>query len=397
MKELTKEAIEFAVARLRKLKDARNVPQKQLEEFSGAGQSTISRIFSGAQYPTVEMLEKLSRAFGLTLSSILEEIDSEKEEIRGYLATPLTAVVGNDKAEAQLKAVVRRIKTLASHPEFADPSFEVYWPGDHTHPIKNADLKANLVYLKDRSTASTYDFLIMFCGDPSYGVGQENEIATQAGTPAVRLVPAKISRMLAGSFISSRDVEFQGDLTTEVTFDETSFREALRWVKRMYFKHRALYPKRYSNGFGERLRHLISERSGSYESFADELGVALHYLHALMDEQLSVSNPSTILLKRMASLLSVSVGYLIGEDEDSDPVLVESKASWYSWATDGTPRDLGIAVRIRTKWHDSYKAQKLEESVSSSRKPAKAMQARDWQALYQKEAKSDHAARKSLF
>jgi transcriptional regulator with XRE-family HTH domain len=397
MKELSKEVVEFAVGRLRKLRDARNVPQKQLEEFTGAGQSTISRIFSGAQQPTTEMLEKLSRAFGLTLSSILEEIDREKKEIIGYLATPLTAVAGNAKAEAELKAVVQRIKKIAGYPEFSEPGFEIYWPGDHTHPIKNADLKASLVYLKDRSTASTYDFLVIFCGDPSYGVGQENEIATQAGTPAIRLVPPKMSRMMAGSFISSRDVEFQGSLSTEVTFDEESLKGALHWVLRMYFKHRALYPKRSSNGFGDRLRHLISDRSGDYQSFADDLGVALHYVHALMDEPLSVSNPSSILLKRVASLLGVSVGHLVGEEEDSDPVWIESSASWNSWVTDGKPRDAGIAVRIKALWRDNYKATKMEENISSARKPMKTMRTKDWENLYQKETKGDRVGRKSLF
>ncbi len=397
MKELSKETVEFAVGRLRKLRDARNVPQKELEESTGAGQSTISRILSGTQKPTVEMLEKLSRAFGLTLSSILEEIDREKKEIIGYLATPLTAVVGKAKEEAELKAVVQKIKRIAAYPEFSDPSFEIYWPGDHTHPIKNADLKASLVYLKDRSTASTYDFLVIFCGEPSYGVGQENEIATQAGIPAIRLVPPKMSRMMVGSFISSRDVEFQGSLSSGISFSEESVKDALHWVRQTYFKHRALYQRRGSNGFGERLRHLISDRSGDYQSFADDLGVALHHVHALMDEDISVSNPSVILLKRMASLLGVSVGHLVGEAEDTDPVWIESNASWYSWVTDGKPRDAGIAVRIRAQWRDNYQATKLEENISSARKPMKTMRTKDWESLYEKELKGDQVGRKSLF
>lgn len=86
------------------------------------------------------------------------------------------------------------IRRIASDPEFSGPAFEIYWPGDHTHPIRNRDFKPSLVYLKDRSTTSTYDLLVILCAEPSYGVGQENEIATQAGVPAVRLVPAKLSR-----------------------------------------------------------------------------------------------------------------------------------------------------------------------------------------------------------
>lgn len=41
------------------------------------------------------------------------------------------------------------------------------------------------MYLIDRSRASTFHFLVILCGAPSYGVGQENEIATQAGVPAI--------------------------------------------------------------------------------------------------------------------------------------------------------------------------------------------------------------------
>jgi transcriptional regulator with XRE-family HTH domain len=397
MKELSKESVEFAVGRLRKLRDARNVPQKQLEEFTGAGQSTISRIFSGAQHPTAEMLEKLSRAFGLTLSSILEETDREKKEIVGYFATPLTAVVDNTKAEARLKEVVQRVKEIAADPEFSEPGFELYWPGDHTHPTKNADLKAGLVYLKDRSTASTYDFLMIFCAEPSYGVGQENEIATQAGTPAIRLVPAKLSRMMAGSFICSRDVPFQGSLSTEITLNKESLKDALHWVRRMHFKHRALYSGQNGSGFGERLRRLISDRSGGYQSFADDLGVALHYLLALMDENLSVSNPSAILLKRMSSLLGISVGHLVGEAEDSDPVWIESNSSWNSWVSDGTPRVAGVAVRIRAEWRENYNTRKIEENISSSRKLVKTMRTKDWDNLYLKEMKGDKIGAKSLF
>jgi len=202
---------------------------------------------------------------------------------------------------------------------------------------------------------------------------------------------------MVGSFISSRDVEFQGSLSSGISFSEESVKDALHWVRQTYFKHRALYQRRGSNGFGERLRHLISDRSGDYQSFADDLGVALHHVHALMDEDISVSNPSVILLKRMASLLGVSVGHLVGEAEDTDPVWIESNAYWSSWVTDGKPRDAGIAVRIRAQWRDNYQATKLEENISSARKPMKTMRTKDWESLYEKELKGDQVGRKSLF
>ena len=62
------------------------------------------------------------------------------------------------------------------------------------------------------SRASNHDFVIIFCGSPSYGVGQENDIATQAGLPAIRIAPKGVSRMMLGSFIKSFQVNYDGRL-----------------------------------------------------------------------------------------------------------------------------------------------------------------------------------------
>lgn len=398
MKEMSAESIEFVIRRIEKLAGARELSQKELAERSGVGQPTISKIFSGAQHPGGDVLKRLCRAFGLTLSGILEEIDPEGRDMVGYLATPLTALAQNPKAESELKKVVDAIRRIASDHEFSGPGFEIYWPGDHTHPTRNSDVKPNLVYLTDRSTASTYDFLVILCAEPSYGVGQENEIATQAGIPAIRLIPATLSRMMAGSFISSRDIRFQGNLSTGLSFDEEEFKEALHWARRMNFRHQALYAQLNGKGFGDRLRRLISDRCGDYQKFADELGIALHYLNALMDEPVAVSNPSARLLKRMGSLLRVSVGHLMGETEEDDPIWIESHASWNSWMLDGTPKDGGIALTIRNEWRTKYQASKLEESVASSRKTVKAMKTTDWEKLHrERSAKGKSGVDTSLF
>jgi len=316
----------------------------------------------------------------------------------GYLATPLTSLVHNPKAEAELMRVVDTIRRIASDQEFSEPAFEIYWPGDHTHPTRNPDLKPSLVYLKDRSTASTYDFLVIFCAEPSYGVGQENEIATQACVPAVRLIPAKLSRMMAGSFISSYDVQFRGTLSAGITFDEETFKEALRWARKMRFKHQALHARLNGKGFGARLRRLILDRSGDYQKFADELGIALHYLYALMDESIAVSNPSARLLQRMGSLLRVSVGHLMGEGEEDDPIWVESNASWNAWMLDGTPKDGGIALTIRNEWRTKHQAWRLEENIASSRKTVRAMKTSDWEKMYRERSpKGKPGADRTLF
>src|SRR5260370_21041407 len=159
---------------------------------------------------TAETLTRLFDGFGVKLEHVLREATSTSNEIVGYLGTPLTAVA-TGRADLELRRAVERIKTTASglHFSTAPSSFQLYWPGDHTHPVTHPHFTPAQVYLTDRSRASTFDFIILLCAEPSYGVGQENEIATQAGLPAIRIVPTKTSRMRTGSFLLAKDVAFE--------------------------------------------------------------------------------------------------------------------------------------------------------------------------------------------
>ncbi|MGP8246351.1 MAG: helix-turn-helix domain-containing protein, partial [Bryobacteraceae bacterium] len=98
------------------------------------------------------------------------------------------------------------------------------------------------------------------------------------------------------------------------------FREALRWVKRTVIMQHALFGSSKQADFGTRLRKLLDDRVGDYSSFANELGIALSYLHSLMDEPFPMTNPSARLLQRMGHRLGVSISYLLGEDPETDPV-----------------------------------------------------------------------------
>jgi transcriptional regulator with XRE-family HTH domain len=198
MKQLKKEQLEFAVGRLQQLVEFRGISQPQLEALSGIAQSTISKVLKRSRDPSPEVLKNLYCAIGLKLSDVINEIEVIGHELIGYLATPLTGLTNPEDTE--LRILVDTIKGIVSDTEFDDPHFELYWPGDHTHPVKNPDISPNQVYLIDRSRASTYDFIVMLCVSPSFGVGQENEIATQAGLSAVRLIPRGISRMMKGLF-----------------------------------------------------------------------------------------------------------------------------------------------------------------------------------------------------
>src|SRR6266849_1351623 len=399
MRELSNHQTDLAITSLQRLMDSRGLTQTELAQLSGVNQSTISKIIARSQIPSVENLKKLFQAVGFKLSDVLSETEGVGHEILGYLATPLTAVAKDEKCDSELANVVRRIKEVASCSEFAELPFDLYWPGDFTHPVRNPQFPAPQVYLTDRSRASTHDFLILFCAEPSFGVGQENEIATQAGIPAIRLIPEGTSRMMLGSFVKRIDIKFTGSLKTGIKFNDRELLDALREIRRLYIQNRFLFKNLNGIGFGEHLRRSVDTRSGSYLKFAEQLGVDVSYLNAMMDEHPSVSNPSMRLLKKMAAILQEDIGYLIGETETADPIWIESNASWHAWATETPGLDAAVAITIRDQWRDDYRSQRAQPSMASFRNTKKTpMQKADWDRTYKKRTKVNAAtAKPSLF
>jgi transcriptional regulator with XRE-family HTH domain len=392
---LNREQLEYAVTRLKRLIDLMEVTQTQLEAWSGVNQSTISKIVSplpdnGAEpryTPSEDTLRKLFKALGQRLENIITESEGITSEITGYLATPLTGLP--PAGDKEVRRAVRLIKAVASEKAFDSPKFDIYWPGDHTHPLQHAEISPKQVYAIDRSRAASHDFIILFCPAPSLGVGQENEIATQAGVPAIRIFPKGISRMMTGSFINAIDISLSGSLDTGVQFECDQLRNALFAIRKAYFHQQALYQKMNGDGFGPRLRKLIDDRSGDYLQFAADLGISLAYLQSLMEDPFAISNPSATLLRRMGRLLGERVGYLMGEKEESDPVWIESNNSFRSWV-DKTPGiDARIALQMRDDWRAEYAASRREVQTSASfRKPTPLMREADWDKRYQRSSKA---------
>jgi transcriptional regulator with XRE-family HTH domain len=374
----------YAVAFLKNTAESQGFSQTHLEQLSHVGQSQISKIWSGSVQPTYEVLSKLAQGLGLTLRSILSDSDGFVRSLMGYLATPLTGLAKRPSEEAELERVVGEIKRAATG--FSNPAFELYWPGDHTHPVKHPNFKAQQVYLTDRSRASTHDFIVLFCPAPSFGVGQENEIATQAGLPAIRIMPHGISRMMSGSFISAVDIYYSGDLENGIEFDSNELHAAFETIRKLHFRHRPLYKNVDGNDFGPRLRTLVDQRSGGYQQFSDELGINLTYLQVLMDAPFTISNPSAQLLKRMSIVLSTSVGFLLGESEESDPIWINSMISWRQWA-DSSPVILKLALELKDDWREEYRIRRAEQSTASFRKSNEALSVADWDARYLKRKK----------
>jgi len=375
MNPLSKEQRAYAVASLQPAMDSRGFNQQHLHNRSGVAQSTISRILSPSaddRYePSEETLRKLFKGLGLDLDKIIGETEAMPQRITGYLASPLTAVVTDSRSEQFLYSFVDKVRDFVCSDVFPEPKFDIYWPGDHTHPSKNKAFTPAQVYLTDRSQASSFDFVILICAFPSFGVGQENEIVTQAGLPAIRFVPNGISRMMGGSFLDAVDIEYIDDPGTGVQYSKEKLIAALSEVRTKVFEQRALYRKK-ADDFRMRLSTLIKDRCGNNLTFSRRLGVNIRCVDALLNESLAVSNPSAQLLKRMSIILHVTVGYLLGETEETDPIWAESMANWNEWACNSRGLDASVVVALRNEWRDHFREErKLESSPISARQSDK--------------------------
>jgi len=139
---LKPEQLSFGISRLKQLMASRGKSPTDLHRLSGVSQSHISRILSGDQDPGLDVLNTLFESIGVRLNDVLNEIDATPAKMVGYLATPLSAVSGYPSKERALREAVEDIVSIAGEAEFVSPRFEIYWPGNHTHPTEHPNIPA---------------------------------------------------------------------------------------------------------------------------------------------------------------------------------------------------------------------------------------------------------------
>ena len=141
------------------------------------------------------------------------------------------------------------------------------------------------------------------------------------------------------------------------------------------------------NDFGRRLRELINKRAANYSDFAEKLGVNRQYVEIMMDEPFVVSNPSARLLKRIATLLGVSVGYLLGEAKEADPIWNESHNAWRTWIKNNPDVKAQTATDIFDEWQRDHNLNVRQPSLRSFRDAKTTMAEMDWDRRYQQRVK----------
>jgi transcriptional regulator with XRE-family HTH domain len=172
-----------------------------------------------------------------------------------------------------------------------------------------------------------------------------------------------------------------------VSFKAEQIKQELRILRLTYFHRRTLYKNLNGSAFGRRLEGLINERTKGPAYFAEDMGLSVSYLLALINEPLAVSNPSAMLLKRMARRLDTKLSFLVGEVAEVDPVWVESHETLRRWLAETPDASAHGYLAIRDAWRADYQSHRDAVSILSNRAP-QLMTVPMWDARYKAYVKS---------
>jgi len=227
--------------------------------------------------------------------------DELPSPIHGYIATALTGL--DDDARDAIMFASSKIAEVAK--EYA---LYVYQPRKATDPLRHKDVGASAVYRLDRRRVLDADLLIVIANRPSFGVGQEIEIAGSHSIPTILLVRegTVVSRMVTGSPANLLDQISYG---TPEELDRR-LRESLNRNLQKVRLWRNLVRTKSGVNVAHKLVTLREARG--YQSPADlaqAIGVSGRLLEAI--EQGEYQNVSLQLLDRLASALGSSLRDLV--------------------------------------------------------------------------------------
>ena len=293
--------------------------------------------------------------------------------LRVYFACSLTGISEDKHKRIKECALVLRQKA-------EENGFTLYAPSEHTDPRDTATLSSAEVYWIDRERVASADLLFILADQPSFGVGQEAEIAANAGVPLAIFSSEgiKVSRMLRGvparilAEVEFSDIEDLGSKAADL-FKEHKSRLRVRVRIR---------EREYHLRLGNRVRELRQDRSLSLESLAEETGVETNHLKALETRPEQVTSVSLVQLRRIARALGVSPAEMLrdqsGKDQEFEQTFRVSLSELRKFA-----KKEELSYHKYETLKQRGRSQLLEHlGAKAARQPARPLVAEDWSRLY---------------
>jgi len=292
---------------------------------------------------------------------------------RVYFACSLTRV--NETQKQRIEEVQAAVRRCAEQ-----NGFSVYLPGEHTHPLGAPDLTAPEVYWIDRERVASSDLLLIFADEPSFGVGQEAEIAANAGVPIVifHSNDVNVSRMLrgiAGRIIDHVSFSSQPELESKASqfFSDNRSRLKVSRNKR---------DREYHLRVGNRVRETRESEDLTIDELAERAEVNKELLESLETRPEKLSNTSLVNLRRIARALNLSPAELLKDQSGKDQELEDMFRSSVV-----TLRKFALQHKLAYESYAQLKAmgrQILRQQIESTaaRGTAGVFQEEDWRNLY---------------
>lgn len=374
--------------------------QAALERATGISQSTISRLISGEYTPKLEQLDVLAKACGVNRYALIggtaiageypadcfvrlnpDATTEDSTKWLAYFASGLT-----NPSESERAAIFSDSQVVREACE--EIRAFLYEPRFFTDPFFNRTASPYEVYRTDHSQVSVSDFVVLHARHPSFGAGQELEIAKNAGIPVVLLQHrgVAVSRMVLGSPVRMHQVYF--DSPEELRRELTAKLEAL--VADLVYRHNGV-PTTHgvdaSGTLGSRLRGARVAMKVDEETLSRLVGLQRHAIENI--ECGEDTNPSLVVLVRIAQVLKTTVAHLADgvpqRLEDQDPVLRESFANLLAF---GQARNVGYDD-MRKLW-DAEDATYRKHRYNVAEARSAAVSVDGWEERYQR-LKSGHA------
>ena len=227
---------------------------------------------------------------------------------RVYYACALTSDGSKRQFFGDAAKIVKR--------EGAAQRYKVYVPGEHTDPQTAPAVTPTEVYWIDRERVASSDLVLIMADHPSFGVGQEAEIAANAGVPlAIFHSPqVRISKMLKG---------LPGHIISTTEFHDL---QDLQGAVEQFFKHnkerlslsRINREREYHVRVGKRVRHRREALHLTVPALAQKAELNVDLVKSLESRPEQQSNFSLVNLRKIARALEVSLAELVRDQSTID-------------------------------------------------------------------------------
>lgn len=203
---------------------------------------------------------------------------------------------------------------------------DLYEPRKVTDPVHNAQIADHRVYLLDREKVTMSDLVIVLCEYPSFGAGQEIEIAGNATVPLILLVMGdkQPSRMVTGTPVYKLIVTFMDpdDLTQGLHQALTKLQPHLEE------RRQKMLSTPIPQDLGARIKQLRKEARLDQEELAAEISVSEQFIKNLEETGSTITNLSLIQLAGLARVLKVPMYEILGESDPEGNAMPRAQISW---------------------------------------------------------------------